>query len=963
MASPNEMPAGSPVVSPASDRYWAFISYSHQDERWAAWLHTRLETYTGHKKLVGTPNRYGEPVPARPFPVFRDRDELEGAPDLPDRIQEALQRSRFLIVICSPAAAKSQWVDQEIRTFKALGREDRVLAIIVAGEPHAGVSAAAEECFPPALKFRVGADRELTGERTEPLAADARPKSDGKRGALLKLLAAIIGVRFDDLKQRDLERQRRFWRRVGLAAAVSVVVLLALTIFAFTQRNEAVRQRDVAEQRARDALSRQLAVSAEAAIEPQLDRGLVLAAYAAQVSPTIEARRVLRSALRRMPTLERFLTSAGSGVLVLAVEASGRLAAVGRADGSVDIFDIDTGQRQPGDAVRLAHPPFRLAFSAGDPGRVLAVSRDAGLRSIRDARMSEPVDLRIEEENLLDADFTPDGTRLATFDVTRRLAIWDVTRWPPVRQQTVQLPEATEHPIRFAGTNDRVVLFADRALVTVDLHTGTAAVEKFDDQLRERFLIGPSGREVAGSTGVGDNEYFTVYDVGTRTRAFTLGRKDSQHAFAIAFSPDGTQAATANESGTITIQQRSGPPADVRMPPQLVSALAFDPAGRRLIAGGASGAVMVWRAGPAPPTRDRVLDDPCQPARGPRHMALSPNGAQLVMICDESVVKLAPLNGPGAVTTISIPGNPPVKGVAFLDENRVVVLLGDGRAALVDVRQQTGTSASSFVDGLKSGVALSRNRGAVAILLREGEVLTWKTDQASGEPLRFRLPPPGDWNALAIGADGTTLAASTAEGRLVHIETSTNRVTTLLASGDKLTNLALSPDGRSLTWIDERARAGVRDLQTNTTRAIEGVRAQWVDDTGPLVSPSEGMIAKDAEYSPDGRYLAVATDGGILLLDPATMQRLGNPVSRSSGSTSLAFDANGSLMARVFRTSSQTTSLSVEVEALATESLIRSACAVVNRELTEAEIQTYLSGVAPTLRCADALRAQPAGQR
>ena len=65
----------------AAPRYWAFISYSHRDEKFAAWLHRKLETYTGHKKLAGTRNRRGEPVPVRIFPVFRDRDELEGAPN------------------------------------------------------------------------------------------------------------------------------------------------------------------------------------------------------------------------------------------------------------------------------------------------------------------------------------------------------------------------------------------------------------------------------------------------------------------------------------------------------------------------------------------------------------------------------------------------------------------------------------------------------------------------------------------------------------------------------------------------------------------------------------------------------------------------------------------------------------------------------------------------------------------
>jgi hypothetical protein len=86
------------------------MSYSHKDEKWAPCLHRGLETYTGHKKLVGIKNRFDELVPERLFPIFRDRDELEGAADLPERIQEALRESRSLIVICSRSTATSKWV-------------------------------------------------------------------------------------------------------------------------------------------------------------------------------------------------------------------------------------------------------------------------------------------------------------------------------------------------------------------------------------------------------------------------------------------------------------------------------------------------------------------------------------------------------------------------------------------------------------------------------------------------------------------------------------------------------------------------------------------------------------------------------------------------------------------------------------------------------------------------------------
>ena len=76
-------------------------------------------------------------MPARIFPVFRDREELPTAVDLGEIINGSLAQSRYLIVICSPASARSQWVNQEIIQFKRLGGENRVLTIIVEAEPNA----------------------------------------------------------------------------------------------------------------------------------------------------------------------------------------------------------------------------------------------------------------------------------------------------------------------------------------------------------------------------------------------------------------------------------------------------------------------------------------------------------------------------------------------------------------------------------------------------------------------------------------------------------------------------------------------------------------------------------------------------------------------------------------------------------------------------------------------------------
>jgi hypothetical protein len=187
-------------------KYWAFISYCHRDKQWGDWLHRSLETYRVPKRLVGQPNRDGI-RPRRLFPVFRDREELPVSADLGSRVHQALAESRYLVVVCSPNAAKSLWVNQEIKLFKSLGREDRVLTLIVSGEPHA--SDPSKECFPEALVYHVSADESLLPARAEPIAGDAREGKDGKLNAKLKLLAGLLDVNFDALKQRENERRRR----------------------------------------------------------------------------------------------------------------------------------------------------------------------------------------------------------------------------------------------------------------------------------------------------------------------------------------------------------------------------------------------------------------------------------------------------------------------------------------------------------------------------------------------------------------------------------------------------------------------------------------------------------------------------------------------------------------------------------------------------------------------------------
>ena len=126
-------------------KYRAFLSYSHRDKAWGKWLHAALEGYRIDKDLVGRETPAG-PVPKTLRPIFRDREDFSAGHSLTEQTLAALEASQFLIVLCSPNAAQSKYVNEEVRRFKAMGRAERVIPVIVDGEP----GDPARECFPRA---------------------------------------------------------------------------------------------------------------------------------------------------------------------------------------------------------------------------------------------------------------------------------------------------------------------------------------------------------------------------------------------------------------------------------------------------------------------------------------------------------------------------------------------------------------------------------------------------------------------------------------------------------------------------------------------------------------------------------------------------------------------------------------------------------------------------------------------
>ncbi|WP_414664213.1 TIR domain-containing protein [Horticoccus sp. 23ND18S-11] len=228
---------------PEAPAYRVFLSYSHTDAASAGWLLRRLENFRVPARLQGRLAPIGVVGP-RIAPVFRDREELPTTSDLGATIRTALAASATLVVICSPAAARSRWVQAEITDFKRLHGVSRVFALIVDGEPREGAD---NDCFPPALRTGTSDDDAQSDRPAEIAAADARPHADGRDGAFLRLVAGLLGVGFDELRQRELQRRHRRMTLITAASVCGMTITLGLAALAWQARNDAQRRQEQAE--------------------------------------------------------------------------------------------------------------------------------------------------------------------------------------------------------------------------------------------------------------------------------------------------------------------------------------------------------------------------------------------------------------------------------------------------------------------------------------------------------------------------------------------------------------------------------------------------------------------------------------------------------------------------------------------------------------------------------------------
>jgi WD40 repeat protein len=433
---------------PEAGAFWCFISYRHADNevpgrQWATWLHQAIETYEVPPDLIGTSNQRGDPIPERIFPVFRDETGLPVDADLVSPIYRALESSRFLLVICSPRAVESTYVAKEIQYFKQIGRADRVLAVMVAGEPNARSDVGKQkvgfspedECFPEPLQHGVDAEGNLLPEHSEPVAADFR-LPDGREGWTSPEAYRQALMREGTASRRTVDEMvKRYHERNELMKLKVIAGILGVPLEKLTRRDKAY-QLEKQRQRAKVLARWLIAVTAIGVIAIVLGAGAwwqrnrALAAEAATAEQSAQRKSLLAASSRADHAAARPLLDGGAwrgGVAHLAraltFDPENRAAAAhlwyalayGGEDSDRDALPL----------LRCAHPAavLRASFAAGDT-RLVTHARDGHVRMWNADTGAEVADLLVDGGAAACIQISPLGDRIAAGNDSGTIVLW-----------------------------------------------------------------------------------------------------------------------------------------------------------------------------------------------------------------------------------------------------------------------------------------------------------------------------------------------------------------------------------------------------------------------------------------------------------------------------------------------------------------------------------------------------------
>jgi WD40 repeat protein len=851
-------------MSAAPDRkptYDAFVSYSRTDKIFASRLTHALASYKIPKDI---------PLHNRHLKIFRDETDLTGV-DYFASVASHLAQSNSLIIVCSPAARRSSYVNDEIQRFADSHGPERIIPVLCSGVPNNEATAGneAEMAFPDALCALLQMPLAVNYVGFD--AARDKVESGAFENSWYTLLANVFGVSRTEIEQRDKRRQAR-QRRFRLAIVSSfLVVLFAGLIVSLYYWRQAVVARD-------QAFSRELAAGSLAQREQDPDLSVKLALEAVRVSPTREAADALRESLVRHQVLAVMVGK--KTVRAADLSPDGRTLATGGDDKVLRLWTVETGEllaELPGHTDLITDVHF-----SPEGERVVTASWDRTARVWDTAAKQEVYQLRDHEASVTSARFAPDGRLIATGDGAGKARLWDASAGKPLRTLDAHTWEKSivEGKTRVAFNRDGSWLLSSAGDETTG--TGDPVARVWDT--RTGALVGPlpSKGVVIASTFSGDGKRALiagtgdeprVWDIATRTILGT-GPTSTGLVEMAAFSPDGSLVVTSDTNGNGAIwEAQTG---RVRTSAVgYVSAAVFDHASKR-IAISEGQVVRIWDAesGVIQQTLRGHLGSVGSLIFGRAHDTLisaSEDGTARLWSLRETKESAFELRDGGAVGPLFNPD-----GSLIMARSARAALIWDvsserellrletawaefdraGRVLMVD---RSAAVTSEFKEGsltivkLPEPVVGQSDDGSLVVTIMDPfvgvvkDARTWKVistlsghqGQITGAVFDLDL----QW-VLTVGEDGSARVWEVQTGRQLQEFRLDNRGYRAL----------INRDGSLVCAVQDWPKISLLDTRTWKPR---------FDLTWPAPQ-SGGHWAKSAAFSPDGTKLAVGDNSGTL---------------------------------------------------------------------------------------------------
>ena len=336
--------------------YDAFVSYSHEADHLLA------------KQLQSALQRIGKPwYKRRSLSIFRDETDLSATPHGWDDIERALDRSRYLIVLASPRAAESKWVQREIAHWLKLGRGERLLIVLAEGkiawDDEKGDFDWPNTSAIPKLLSKKFAQEPFWVDVLSARKGDADSvRNPAFQLAVAKIGAPVYGIDLESLVSNDAREHRRTIRHASIAATALVLLFVTATLlglYANRQRAEAVRQRN-------DALARQLAAEARLVLNDSSRTFVVaglLVAESLRRGGEVDAAKAWQEVMSVMPRRPLHRLVHGAQANALAYSPQGDHLAVATGDGLVTLWDPRTGRKTHEFVDDRWDPVRRIRFS------------------------------------------------------------------------------------------------------------------------------------------------------------------------------------------------------------------------------------------------------------------------------------------------------------------------------------------------------------------------------------------------------------------------------------------------------------------------------------------------------------------------------------------------------------------------------------------------------------------------